>query len=340
MSLVPPEILCLLASAFLAKSFNRTPPLWERLLAGLRYYDTPYKSDVERVLAAAVAQDVAPVRGVLGRRPQVARCLRFLWGEPRVGATHDSCVPAHPVLPPPVQFAPGRDATLAQLAGDAVDTRGRLITYSYFPIQTVPWGSMIARDALTSLAVSAVYAALAGGMILTWVRARAGRGRPCMAGTDGSEPEPDSSPARASAPSTPSLQETLTGATQSLHSDLVTVVALATALLACGSHLRRLGLSNTEVRGRAALLLCIAVVRASLLRSLLTQSYHHLADTTPPPRPHIAGAPGAGRGRRHVCGRARVPPPAAGGAGLVAAGRAPGVAPAAAGGGARTGGGG
>jgi hypothetical protein len=62
MSLVPPEILCLLASAFLTKSFNRTPPLWERLLAGLRYYDTPYKSDVERVLAAAVAQDVAPVR--------------------------------------------------------------------------------------------------------------------------------------------------------------------------------------------------------------------------------------------------------------------------------------
>jgi hypothetical protein len=29
---------------------------------------------------------------------------------------------------------------------------------------------MIARDALTSLAVSAAYAALAGGMILTWVR--------------------------------------------------------------------------------------------------------------------------------------------------------------------------
>ena len=58
---MPPEIMILLGSAFVTKTLNRQPPLWERLISGLRYYDMPYRSDVENVLSAAVKQDVAPV---------------------------------------------------------------------------------------------------------------------------------------------------------------------------------------------------------------------------------------------------------------------------------------
>lgn len=134
MSLLPPEFLLLLGAAFVTKVANRQPPLWERLISGLRFYDAPYRADVERVLDAAVAQDVRP-------------------------------------------FAPGRGATLAQLAGDAVDTRARPITYSHFPIRYVPWDSMVAREALTSLTVSAVYCGVAGLLVAGYVSAARLRGR-------------------------------------------------------------------------------------------------------------------------------------------------------------------
>lgn len=61
MSIVPTEVMILLGAAFVTKAVNRQPPLWERLISGLRYYDAPYRSDVERLLSAAVKQDVAPV---------------------------------------------------------------------------------------------------------------------------------------------------------------------------------------------------------------------------------------------------------------------------------------
>ena len=62
MSLIPPELILLLASAFVVKTLNRRPQLWERLLVGLRYHEAPYRTDVERLLSAGVARDVAPVR--------------------------------------------------------------------------------------------------------------------------------------------------------------------------------------------------------------------------------------------------------------------------------------
>lgn len=60
-SILPPEFMLLLGSAFATKVANRQPPLWERLLYGIRWYDVPYRSDIERVLDAAVTQQVAPV---------------------------------------------------------------------------------------------------------------------------------------------------------------------------------------------------------------------------------------------------------------------------------------
>lgn len=167
MSLIPPEFSLLLGAAFVAKALNRKPPLWERLLAGARYYDVPYRTDVERVLGAAVARDVAP-------------------------------------------WAPAR-ATLVRLAGEAVDTRARAFTYSHYPIRAVPWESLVGVDALAALAVSALYAALAAALAGGW--------------------------------------EAVTGAPRSLHSDAVTVAALAVALLAPASHLRKLG-RGAEVSGR------------------------------------------------------------------------------------------
>ena len=77
--------------------------------------------------------------------------------------------------PPPTsrtQFAPGRSATLTQLAADAVDTRRRTITHSYYPLQHVPWGSMVARDAFMSLCVTTAYAAVAYTLVFAWVRVR------------------------------------------------------------------------------------------------------------------------------------------------------------------------
>lgn len=70
-----------------------------------------------------------------------------------------------------MQFAPGRSATLAQLAGDAVDTRSRSITYSYYPVRHVPWDSMVARDALSYLAFTAAYAGVTFALIAGWVSA-------------------------------------------------------------------------------------------------------------------------------------------------------------------------
>ena len=115
MRIVPPEVIALLFAAVVSRLLNRSPPLVERLLRGLRFYDTPYKSDVERVLEASASTS---------------------------GITR-------------------QDATLLQQALDAVSVRGRVITYSHFPYTTVPWSSMVARDALGAVVVTGVYASIA-----------------------------------------------------------------------------------------------------------------------------------------------------------------------------------
>lgn len=118
-------------------------------------------------MGVAQAMHVAPWCG----RPRPRRGLASPGNRsPRVPRPHLDHRPTALLPPPPLtQFAPGRTASLAQLATDAVDTRGRTFTYSHYPIQHVPWDNLVARDALMSLTTFAVHAGIAGVLIAGYV---------------------------------------------------------------------------------------------------------------------------------------------------------------------------
>jgi hypothetical protein len=61
MSFLPREVLVLLSAGFLSRTVNRQPPLWERLLSGLTFYDAPYRADVENVVVLGTRAAVRPV---------------------------------------------------------------------------------------------------------------------------------------------------------------------------------------------------------------------------------------------------------------------------------------
>ena len=58
---MPPGVVALLGAAFVARVANKWPPLWERLIGGLKFYSTPYESDVARLLTAAMEAKLVPV---------------------------------------------------------------------------------------------------------------------------------------------------------------------------------------------------------------------------------------------------------------------------------------
>jgi hypothetical protein len=83
------------------------------------------------------------------------------------------------VLPPqsrPAQFDATGPSSLVAAAREAVSRRARRITYSFYPVQTVPWGSMIARDMLNALVVTAAHAVFALAILSVLVRAPCRRG--------------------------------------------------------------------------------------------------------------------------------------------------------------------
>ena len=58
------------------------------------------------------------------------------------------------------------------LAAEALDLRLRSIPFSYFPIQTVPWDSLIGAPGLSMVVATALYAAIGFTLVHVWVRTR------------------------------------------------------------------------------------------------------------------------------------------------------------------------
>lgn len=56
MQILPPEVAILLVAAYVARALNKLPPYWERLVAGLRFYQPVSDTDIVNALRTAAAE--------------------------------------------------------------------------------------------------------------------------------------------------------------------------------------------------------------------------------------------------------------------------------------------
>jgi hypothetical protein len=63
--------------------------------------------------------------------------------------------------------APG---SVERLAGEALDVSLRMIPWSYFPLQHVPWDRLVGAESLGMVIVTALYAGVGFALVQLWVR--------------------------------------------------------------------------------------------------------------------------------------------------------------------------
>ena len=102
---------------------------------------------------------------ILNRRPpfweRLFNGLRY-YDEPR--AQDVEAVLKQAIVAPPLS---GRAQVIA---GESLDLRLRCIPWSYFPLQSVPWGNLIGVEGLGMTVVTALYAIMGFILVQAWVR--------------------------------------------------------------------------------------------------------------------------------------------------------------------------
>jgi hypothetical protein len=101
----------------------------------------------------------------LNRRPPFWE--RFLQGLRYFSSPHEKDI-SNVLLAASAESPPSE--SIERLAGEALDVSLRMVPWSYFPLQTVPWDRLVGADSLGTVTVTALYAGVGFVLVHAWVR--------------------------------------------------------------------------------------------------------------------------------------------------------------------------